>query len=458
MPKTSVSRRLFLSMAAAAAFGFRQRSNESSRFEMIVRSRRPEDLEMPAAGFSDFITPVDHFFVRSHVSVPTVDVASWRLQVDGNVSGPLTLSMPDLRSMPSAELVAVLECAGNGRSFHDPTVAGIQWTNGAVGNGRWRGVRLADVLKRAGVKEGTVEILFDGADVPIGSMADFQRSIPLAKALLPDTLLAYDMNGEQLPVKHGFPLRVIVPGWAGDSWIKWVTNIRVLKEPATGFWMKNAYVQPVRPVAPGTTVPPEAMTPVTSLRVKSVISFPASSTSLAVGKPVVIRGAAWSGDGGSVQEVSVSVDRGRTWRPARLTSPATRFGWRLWEYAWTPSTEGRHVLLARARDSKGDVQPLVAEWNPSGYLWNAVARADVNVGGAAETASVSGSTAQNEPPASILQRCLVCHDADVIRQQRLTRAQWNRELDKMINWGARVTPEDREPLIEYLLRLADPRR
>jgi len=192
------------------------------------------------------------------------------------------------------------------------------------------------------------------------------------------------------------------------------------------------------------------MTPVTSLRVKSVISFPASSASLAVGKPIVIRGAAWSGDGGSVQEVSVSVDRGRTWKAARLTSPATRFGWRLWEFGWTPSSEGHHVLLARARDSKGDVQPLVAEWNPSGYLWNAVARVDVNVG---ETAPVVAPVGSNEPAPPILQRCLVCHDDDVIRQQRLTRAQWSREIDKMVNWGARVTPEDREPLIDYLLRL-----
>jgi sulfite oxidase len=449
---------MFLSMAAAAAFGFRQRSNESSRFDMFVRSKRPEDLEMPAAGFADFITPLDHFFVRTHVGVPNVEIASWQLQVDGNVANPLMLSMRDLRSMPSAEIVAVLECAGNSRSFFDPPVAGIQWTHGAVGNGRWRGVRLADVLKRAGIKEGTVEILFDGADVPIGTMADFQRSISLAKALHPDTLLAYDMNGEPLPVKHGFPLRAIVPGWAGDSWMKWVTNVRVLREPSTGWWMKNAYLYPRQPVAPGSTVSPEAMAPITSLRIKSIISFPSSSTSLPVGKPVVIRGAAWSGDAGYVQDLSVSVDRGRTWKLARLTGPATRFGWRLWEFSWTPASEGAQVLLARARDSKGDVQPFVPEWNPGGYLWNGVARVDVNVGSVAQAVAPPESARLNEPALPILQRCLLCHDDDVIRQQRLTRPQWNREVDKMANWGARVTTEDREPLIEYLLRLAGPRR
>ena len=440
-------------MAAAAAFGFRQRSDEASRFEMFVRSKRPEDLEMPAAGFADFITPVDHFFVRTHVSVPNVDIASWQLQVDGNVANPLMLSMGDLRSMPSVEIVAVLECAGNSRSFFDPPVAGIQWTHGAVGNGRWRGVRLADVLKRAGIKDGTVEILFDGADVPIGTMADFQRSIPLAKALHPDTLLAYDMNGQPLPIKHGFPLRVIVPGWAGDSWMKWVTSVRVLSEPSTGWWMKNAYLYPLQPVTPGSTVPPEAMTPVTSLRIKSVISFPSPSMSLPISKPIVIRGAAWSGDAGNVKDVSVSIDRGRTWKTARLTGPATRFGWRLWEFAWTPSSEGQHVLLARASDSKGNVQPIGAEWNPGGYLWNAVARVDISVGGIAQTAAPPEQARLNEPAPQILQRCVVCHDDDVIRQQRLTRAQWNREVDKMINWGARITPEDREPLIDYLLHL-----
>src|SRR5262249_45685188 len=153
-------------------------------------------------------------------------------------------------------------------------VAGLQWTTGAVGNGRWRGVRLADLLQRAEIRNGAVEVVFDGADVPIGTMADFQRSIPIKKALHPNTILAYDMNGETLPIKHGFPLRAVVPGWAGDSWTKWLTTIRVVTEEFSGFWMKNAYLYPKKPAAPGTVVAPEAMVPVTSLRVKSSIAFP----------------------------------------------------------------------------------------------------------------------------------------------------------------------------------------
>src|SRR5262245_12506251 len=315
-----ISRRKFLSVTAATLL------LPQNPVEMIVRSGRPEDLEMPPAGFDDFITPTEHFFVRSHVLVPKVDLSQWRLNVEGHVSKQITVSMDELRRMPSVELIGVLECAGNGRSFYDPPVAGLQWTNGAVGNGRWRGVRLRDVLERAGVKDGAVEVLFDGADVPLGTMQDFQRSIPLKKALDANTLLAYEMNGAALPPQHGFPLRAVVPGWAGDSWTKWMTSVRVLDQEFGGFWMKNAYLYPKQKVGPGTVVPPDAMAPVTSLRVKSVISFPENGARLQPGKRIVARGAAWSGDAGPVAAVDVSVNGGKTWRAARLQGQATNFG------------------------------------------------------------------------------------------------------------------------------------
>jgi hypothetical protein len=283
-------------------------------------------------------------------------------------------------------------------------------------------------------------------------MADFQRSIPIKKALAPDTLLAYDMNGSPLPVKHGFPLRAVVPGWAGDSWTKWITSVRVLNEEFTGFWMKNAYLYPKKTAAPGSSVAPDAMAPVTSLRVKSVIAFPENGAQVEAGKRIIVRGAAWSGDAGRVSAVDISVDRGRTWRPARLTGQSTAFGWRLWEYPWTPPHDGYHIILARARDMSGDVQPLVAEWNPSGYLWNAIARAHLNTP-PASTSPGSTAPAAAPAPAAFRQSCIICHEEDVIRQQRLSRAQWERELDKMINWGARVRPEDREALLDYLTRI-----
>ena len=437
-----IARRKFFWLAAVALV------SPQAAPEMIIRSARPEDLEMPLNSFGDFITPIRSFFVRSHVAVPTVSLSDWRLKVEGHVATPLSMTMDDLRRMPSAEVIAVLECAGNGRAFYDPPVAGLQWRHGAVGNGRWRGVRLAEFLKRSGVKAGAVEVLFDGADVPFGTMADFQRSIPLKKALHPDTLLAYEMNGVPLSAEHGFPLRAVVPGWAGDSWSKWITSLRVLNEEATGFWMKNAYLYPRKTTAPGSVVPPEAMSPVTSLRVKSVIASPESGVRVAGGRQMFVRGAAWSGETGPVTRVDVSVDRGRTWKSAKLLGNATPYGWRQWEYLWTPADDGHHTLLARARDAGGDVQPLVPEWNPSGYLWNAVARVDLNT-----PPLTVASTSSPAPPAFFRGACLACHQDDVIRQQRLTRAQWDRELNKMIGWGARVQPEDREILLDYLTRL-----
>ena len=246
-----IHRRNFLYLAGASLL----RAEDRPKLDMLVRSVRPEDLEMPFSGFSDYITPVEHFFVRTHVYVPKVNPESWRLKVEGEVAAPLTLTMEDLKKLPPVELVTVVECAGNGRGLYEPPVPGLQWSSGAVGNARWKGVRLADVLKRAGIKDSAKEILFDGADVPLGSMPDFQRSIPVKKALDSNTLLAYAMNGETMPVKHGFPLRVVASGWASDSWVKWLTSIRVLDKEFDGFWMKGSYRHPGKPVAPGTACP-----------------------------------------------------------------------------------------------------------------------------------------------------------------------------------------------------------
>jgi DMSO/TMAO reductase YedYZ molybdopterin-dependent catalytic subunit len=448
-----IPRRQFMFLALGALL----RADDRPKRDMLTRSARPEDLEMPLSGFADYITPIDRFFVRTHVAVPTVNPASWRLNVDGEVTAPLTLTMQDVRGLPSVELVAVVECAGNGRRFYDPPVPGVQWGNGAVGNGRWRGVRLAEVLKKVGVKDSAREVLFGGADVPLGTMPDFERSIPIKKALDANTLLAYDMNGETLPAKHGFPLRVIVPGWAGDSWTKWVTSIRVLDREHDGFWMKRAYRHPGKAVAPGTLIAPDQMQPVTSLRVKSVIAGPIDGESLRVGAPVLIRGTAWSGDAGPVDAVDVSVDGGRRWSLARLRrDQRTQFGWRQWEFNWTPSQDAYYTLLARARDAAGNTQPLDQEWNPSGYGWNVVPRVGINVvrelpGERAHVGDPSaGSVTTVAQPASFRTSCGVCHQDDLIRQQRLTRADWNREIDKMVGWGARMTDEDRVGVLDYL--------
>jgi DMSO/TMAO reductase YedYZ molybdopterin-dependent catalytic subunit len=439
----SLSRR---SLFLAAAGVLPRLGNSADLARMIVRSSRPEDLEMPLDAFNQWITPIESFFVRSHALTPEpVNVGEWRLKLDGVVNRPLTLSMDDLKKMPRVELVAVLECAGNGRSFYQPRVAGTQWAFGSVGNGRWMGVRFRDVLERAGVRDSAQNILLDGVDVPLGKMPDFQRTLPVKKALHPDTLLAYEMNGQPLPVEHGFPLRLIVPGWAGDSWVKWLQHIEVLDHEFEGFWMKTAYRHPTHPVAPGTAVDPKEMVPVTDLNIKSVIATPTSGW-IKPGR-VRISGTAWS-NSSPVTSVDVSVDGGSTWRSAKLGKDKGQYAWRLWQLDWL-AVQGQHTLMARATNAAGQKQPLEQEWNPSGYLWNAVQRVDVEVTGKEMINVPVESRAPVQPP-GYQSACLTCHDEGMMVQQRLTPAQWDRELNKMVGWGAPVKPEDREAILQYL--------
>lgn len=448
-----LSRRQFFSTLSAAVLGVnsRARGADQARANFIIRSASPEDFEMPLEGFLASITPNEKFFVRTHVLTPKVDLAQWQLRIEGEVQSAFSLTMDDLKKLPRAELVAVLECAGNGRAFYRPTVPGLQWTHGGVGNARWTGVRLADILKKAGVKSSAKEILFNGADVPIGTMPDFIRTIPVAKALHPDTLLAFEMNGQPLPESHGFPLRLIVPGWAGDNWIKWITHIQLIDREYEGFWMKTGYRHPVHSVAPGTAVDPAQMTPVTSLGPKSVIASPVDGHNIAPGSAsgsLSMKGAAWSGES-PVARVEVSIDNGRSWRPARLDAARGPYSWRLWEASWTPPGPGSYVLLARATDRSGQTQPLSQEWNPSGYLWNVVQQVRVNV---ASPGPAPADTATPAPPfpESLRQSCIGCHGEDMIAGQKLTRAQWEREVDKMVRWGATVKPADRSAIVDFL--------
>ena len=353
-------------------------------------------------------------------------------------------------------MTATLECAGNGRSLYAPQVPGIQWEYGSVGNAKWAGIRLSDVLAKAGITDKPVETLFAGADRPPGTMPAFQRAIPLAKALHKDTILAYEMNGQPLSAAHGFPLRVIAPGWAGDNWMKWLSSIEVRTTPFEGFWMKSAYRHPSGAVAPGTAVDPAMMKPVEEISVKSVIATPTSGASMQPG-PVRISGAAWSG-ASPVAAVDVSVDRGRHWLPAKLSKNKTTYGFRLFEAAFDAPV-GYHVVMARARNERGDIQPLVQEWNPSGYLFNAVHQVAFSV--AQETPATASATDNSvmasAAPDGFKERCLVCHEDDMIRQQHLTRGQWDKEIDKMVRWGAPVKAEERSAILDFLARSFGPR-
>ncbi len=439
-------RNLFVGAAAAVLPRVLRSADQADLSRMIVKSPRPEDLEMPLDGFTELITPIDRFFVRCHTYTPKVNESEWSLKIDGVVERPMTLTMADLKKLPRVELVGVLECAGNGRSFYQPRVAGTQWAFGSVGNGRWTGVRLRDVLQKAGIKSSATEILFDGADVPLGKMPDFQRTITVAKALHPDTLLAYEMNGQTLPVQHGFPLRVIAPGWASDSWVKWLQHIEVLDHEFDGFWMKSAYRHPNHPVAPGTAVDASEMVPVTDLNVKSVIAVPAG---WAKPGPVRVQGVAWSNTS-PVSKVDLSTDGGQSWKPAKLTGQQTKYGWRIWHYDWKPA-EGKYTLMSRATNVAGQTQPLNEEWNPNGYLWNVAQPVAVTISAQEASSSVATEPAAPEaPPDGYKTACFGCHDEHMMQQQRLTGAQWDRELNKMTGWGAPVKPQDREAILNYL--------
>ena len=412
---------------------------------LITLSPKPRDLEMPVEGFIDEITPVEHFFVRCHTMVPQIKLSEWKLEIAGLVDRPLTLTLDDLKKLPRVELVSVLECAGNGRSFFQPQVAGAQWRFGGVGNAHWGGVRLTDVLERAGVRPAATQLLLDGADVPFVKMPKFQRTLEARKAMHADTLLAWEMNGKPLTPDHGFPLRVIVPGWASDSWIKWLTRIELLDHDFDGFWMKSAYRHPAQRVAPGTAVDPKDMIPVTDLNVKSVIASPGE---WAPPGAIAVQGVAWS-NASPVAKVEISADGGKTWSHADLPGKPTKYGFRKFAYTWS-AAEGQYTLMSRATNEAGQSQPLEPEWNPNGYLYNAAQPRAITIS-KIRPASIAPLEAPTQPvPNGYKAACLVCHDEHMMRQQRLTRAQWDREVTKMTGWGAVVTPEQRNGLLDYL--------
>ena len=317
----------------------------------------PVDAETPLELLTDYVTPTNLFFIRSHWIPHTPNLKTWKLTVDGTA-----FTLGELKAMPRAEATCVLQCAGNGRALHSPVVPGVQWRYGAVGNAQWRGVRVRDVLERAGgIKPEAKHLHPFGSDDPPGKVPPFHRSIELAKAL-DDCILAWEMNGAPLPAAHGAPLRLVVPGWAGDHWMKWLVRISQQPEPQTGFYMDTAYRYEGKPL--------------TELLVKSNIT--SAPKRARVGHPQTISGFAFSG-APDVDKVEVSDDDGATWAAAMLDPRHAPHAWRRWSFRWTPSKAGAARLFARATDSRGAVQPRDAVWNPSGYVYNGWHSAEVQV-------------------------------------------------------------------------------
>lgn len=356
-----------LGVADAAAQGSGVPSTAQER--LIRHSTRPPDYETPVSLLDSFITPSEYFYVRSHLPLPTsIEAASWRLAIDGAVATPLSLTLDEITQLPKATLTVTLECAGNGRAFFDPPVPGVQWQRGAVGTARWTGARLADLLNRAGVKTAAKNVVMNAADRPLGTMPDFVRQVPLAKALHPDTIVAYEMNGQPIPAVHGFPLRAIVPGWEGAYSVKWLQSLTAITTESDSFWVATAYRYPNRRIAPGAAVDAADLSPLSGLAVKSLITQPPAGATLPAG-PIAVAGFAWSGDN-DIAAVDISTDNGSTWQAARLVGEKARYAWRRFEFTFIATTAQSYLILSRATDAQGRVQPAVADWNPSGYLWN----------------------------------------------------------------------------------------
>ncbi|MCA1454574.1 molybdopterin-dependent oxidoreductase [Bradyrhizobium sp. BRP22] len=345
--------------------------------DMILQRVRPPLLETPMDVFDRGVfTPNDQFYVRWHWAVipNSVDANAFRLAVRGHVDRTLSLSISDIvRDLPRVELAAVNQCSGNSRGFFSPRVPGAQWAHGAMGNAKWVGVRLKDVLDRAGVKAGAVQVRFKGLDEPVVPDAPtFRKSLAIDHARDGEVMIAYAMNGEQLPLLNGFPLRLIVPGWYSTYWVKMLSDIEVLDKPDDNYWMAVAYTIPDTPHA--NIVPGQSgvkMVPINRMVPRSFFTNIADGASFAAGARVPVRGIAFGGDTG-VAKVEFSSDGGRSWQPTRLGDDFGKYGFRQWQTEFAPSDKGDHALMVRCTNSSGEVQPDTPNWNTSGFMLNVI--------------------------------------------------------------------------------------
>lgn len=348
---------------------------------MQWHSERPLTGSVPAHEHDFDVTPNDRMFVRNNLLVPDADFKSHRIKISGLVNSELEFSMDELyKSFQGVTLQGMLECAGSGRSAYAPRASGTPWLEtGGMGCPRWSGVRLRDVLAAAGVKPNGAHVAGQGGDPGmVASAAPVIRSIPMAKAMEPNTLLAWAMNGEPLPRVHGYPLRLVVPGWVGSASTKWLHTLTVLDAPFKGTYMDSSYRIPREPVEPGQKMPPNPAS-TEAWPVKSIITSPAPNARLKAGTQATVRGRAWVGEG-EVERVEVSLDEGKSWQRATLwRSEGGKYAWRRFTYDFTPSRPGYATLLARAWDAAGNVQPAVPAWNPLGYFWNGWHRVGVVV-------------------------------------------------------------------------------
>src|SRR5882757_4278105 len=357
-------------------------TNFPQKGTMLLQRTRPPLLETPFEVFDQGVfTPNDRFYVRWHLAnIPnSVDPATFRLNIRGHVRQPISLTLDDLtRGFHPFEIAAVNQCSGNSRGFFAPRVPGGEWANGAMGNALWKGVRLKDVLDRAGVSAGAVQVRFNGLDTGvIQQTPDFMKSLAVDHARDGEVMIAYAMNGEPLPLLNGFPLRLVVPGWYATYWVKMLNDIEVLNQPDTNYWTKVAYTIPDTPHA--NIKPGESnvnMIPINRMVPRSFVTNIASGQQVKSGAPTTLRGIAFGGDSG-VASVYYSVDRGQSWREAQLGKDEGKYGFRQWQTQLALPSPGKYSLLTRCTNSKGVAQPDTPNWNPAGFMRNVMESVDV---------------------------------------------------------------------------------
>jgi DMSO/TMAO reductase YedYZ molybdopterin-dependent catalytic subunit len=360
------------------------------KFPLVLLTDRPVQLETPRHYFETAFTPNGAFYVRWHLDeIPnSVDLASWRLNVEGSVERPLKFSMDDLTNkFKPVTVAAVNQCSGNSRSKFHPRVPGGQWGHGAMGNAKWTGVPLRELLDASKIKQDALFVQFQGLDKGKGPEGhgshEFLKSLDLKNLVFDDCIVAYAMNDEPLPMLNGFPVRLVVPGYFATYWMKGLSWIRVLDKPDENFWMKTGYRVPDTPR--GNTTPEDIKAgsvrtvPISRMPVRSFIVTPDNETKLVSRVPITIRGIAFSGYG-PINKLEISVDDGKSFTTADLGEDHGPYSFRTWFYKWTPPKPGHYVLAARATDGKGNIQPDEGVWNPGGYLWNRIERQEVVVG------------------------------------------------------------------------------
>ncbi|AKM32738.1 oxidase [Pandoraea faecigallinarum] len=345
---------------------------------LIRLTARPPQLETPFEVFNDgLITPNDAFFVRYHLAgIPTdIDPAKHRIRVGGSVAKPLDISLASLKKDfgTPVEIVAVHQCSGNSRGFFEPRVGGGQIANGAMGNARWRGIPLKRILERAGVSASAKQVTFEGLDRPIvPATPEFVKALDLDHAMDGEVMVAFAMNGKDLPMLNGFPVRLVVPGYYGTYWVKHLADINVIDKVFDGFWMASAYRIPDNDchcVEPGKA--PEKTKPIGRFTVRSFVTSHTDGQQVPAGKPLRVRGIAFDG-GEGIRDVQFSADGGQTWQAAKLGNELSKYSFREWTASFTPPQAGEYVLKVRATNRVGVTQPLQSLWNPAGYLRNGV--------------------------------------------------------------------------------------